>query len=509
MEVYIGVDASTTGSKAVAFASDGSVRAVGRHAIRRSSPQAGWHEQDAEDWWRSTASALRQVAEELDGLGDRPVAVGITHQRESFVCLGPDFRPLRPAILWLDTRSGKQVRTLGSEVVHSISGKPPSTIPSIYKIAWMACHEPERLKSTSHIADVHAYLSFQLAGSFVTSTASADPMGLLDLSTGTWSETLLDIAGVRAEQLPRIVSPGTIIGGITHEAAERTGLPIGLPVVAGGGDGQCAGLGAGAVEPNRAYLSLGTSITLGRHAEAAEPSLGYRILASLFDHGHTIEAFIATGALSVSWFRQAFPHIPDAPSQGAFDESLDRSPVGARGLMFLPYLGGAGTPHWDDHARGVFFGIDEGHTWPDFYRSVLEGLAYEIRVLLTRLEAAGGSVEGVVVLGGGAASDRWLQIIADVLDRPLLVSATTEATALGAAILAASAVRGSDAGIEEQARAMVRIGRTVHPSAQHSETYRAHFGVYADIYTALAPLFARQAADTSSALRGGSAGMLD
>jgi len=487
VDVVIAVDASTTGSKAVAFDARGNVLGIGRRGIDRESPQATWHEQDALQWWASTAEAINDVVVQLMDAGHTPVALGITHQRESFVCLDGEYRPLRPAILWLDARSGEEVRSLGTPRVHEVSGKPPSTTPSFYKLAWLARHEPGVLAATEHLAEVHTCLSYRLTGEFATSTASADPTGLMDARTADWSDELLALVGVRRKQLPRLVAPGGLIGRVTDDAARLTGLPPGLPVVAGGGDGQCAGLGAGVVGTGRAYLSLGTSITLGCHAREVTVSNGWRVLASPLGHGVTTEAFIATGALSVSWFRKAFPQIPVDPKLDPFDTTLESSH--GTGLYFLPYLSGSATPYWDDKSRGAFVGVNEGHGWRDFYRAVLEGLAFETQLLLQGMEAASDPITDVVVMGGGAVSERWLQILSDVLGRPLRVSTTTEATALGAGILAAAYSGLVPGGVEAAADAMAHTGQVFIPRQGASQAAAQRFAVYREIYGALKPVF--------------------
>lgn len=493
MEVVIAVDSSTTASKAVAFSLDGAVRAIGRAPIELSSPGAGRYEQDPAEWWTATALALREVGDALRAQGDEPVALGITHQRESFACLDASGRAVRPAILWLDGRSGEQVRALGTPEVHELSGKPPSTTPSFYKLAWMAQHEPELLRGAVRVADVHAYLSLVTTGRFATSIVSADPTGLVDHRTGTWSERLLSLASVRVEQLPEIVPPGAPLGGLLPEAAEATGLPVGLPVIAGGGDGQCAGLGAGVTAPGRAYLSLGTSIVLGAHSEQPDPSGSYRILASPLGHGRTIEAFIASGAISVSWARRAFPVQVEDDGGDPFELSVDRAADRMRALMFVPHLSGSATPYWDERARGAFVGIDDGHTAAEFYRAVLEGLAFEIRLLCSGLETTGNPISSIAVMGGGTVSERWLQIIADILGRPLVLSRTPEATALGAAVLAAAAVR-FDGDTTAAAARMTGSERTIEPDPSRTAHYSAIYALYTALAPALAPFHAEAAA---------------
>src|SRR5690606_32659850 len=195
--VVIAVDCSTTGSKAVAFDADGVAVAEARRPYARRSPHPGWQEQDAAHWWNATADAIRDV---VTSLSSPPMALGITHQRETFVCLDERGEPLRPAILWLDTRAGEQIARLGSPEVHRLSGKPPSTTPSLYKLAWLAEHEPDVLTRTALVLDVHGYLVQKLTGEVATSWACADPMSLLDMATFTWSPQLVTAAGLTLDR---------------------------------------------------------------------------------------------------------------------------------------------------------------------------------------------------------------------------------------------------------------------------------------------------------------------
>ncbi len=492
MDVVIGIDSSTTATKAVAFDASGAEVACGRAAISRHTSNGTWQEQDPTEWWTSTVTALTDVAAQLSASGHRARAIGITHQRESFACLDEEFAAVRPAILWLDARAGDQVRRLGDSRVHELTGKPPSTTPSYYKLAWLAENEPEALSRTQFVTDVHGYLSRQLTGRFVTSIASADPMGIVDLARGDWSDVLLDGLGLRRDMLPELVPAGAVIGRLTKSAAALTGLPADLIVVAGAGDGQCGGLGSGATSRGSAYLSLGTSITLGTQTNGLAPSsLAYRVLCSPLGTGSIVEGFISSGALSVSWYRSTFLD-PAGDSLAEAERALNAMEPGTGGLRFLPHLGGAGTPHWDDRSRGAFVGIDETHERFHFLHAVLEGLAFEIGLVLEGLETVDGPVREVVVMGGGAASPAWLRIIADVLNRPLLLSPTNEGAALGAAVLAAGAVDPFPGDAVTAAAAMVHQSERIEPQPARASAYADLAHEYRAIYPALTGIFGRQ-----------------
>ena len=425
---------------------------------------------------------------------DDIVALGITHQRETFGCFDEDDHPLRPAILWLDSRASDQVKRLGSPEVHGISGKPPSTTPSLYKLAWLADHEPELLRRTAIVADVHAYLVRRLVGRWVTSWASADPLGVVDLRTFTYAPALLDLVGLREDRFPTLVPPGTIVGELTSDAAQATGLPAGLPVVAGAGDGQCAGLGAAVTEEGRAYLNLGTGVTLGLHAATYRTSRAFRTLSSPIPGSWTLEAVITSGAMLLTWFGRQVAGDGSEDADRRMQEAASRVEPGSDGLLFLPYLTRAETPYWDEAARGAWVGLRERHDLAHMYRAILEGIAFELRMLLRMIDSELEAVtRGIRAMGGGAQSALWVRILADGLQRPIEVAPHSETTALGAAILAAAAVAlGGERDVVATAERMSRGWRAVEPERDGpaDRRYRQLGPLYERLYPSLSSLFA-------------------
>jgi xylulokinase len=494
MTSVLALDCSTTAAKAVAFDPEGRAIATGRAKLSRSSPQPGWGEQHADSWWKAASTALRDVTEQLASMGmDAPAGLSITHQRETFVCLDADDREVRPGILWLDTRAHKQIAAFGSPDLHRISGKPPGTTPSIYKLLWLKENEPEAYARTAKVFDVGGYLVYRLTDEFATSAASADPLSMLDMATLTWSEELLTMAGLTLAQVPRIVAPGTVIGRVTAAASASTGLPVGLPIVAGAGDGQAAGLGAAVVATGNAYLSLGTSLTLGVHSPAYRTSNAYRTLSSPVAGNYTFEGLVASGALSIAWFREHIAQLEDTPSADAsLGELAAGVPAGSRGLLFLPYLTSAETPYWDAAARGAFVGLGDYHGLGDMARAIFEGLGLEIRLLVEAIEAETDTpIKRLTAMGGASQSDVLMQILADILQRDIRIAAETETVALGAGILAAFGVGfEGQTNIDVIAERMTDVARVYSPSVDMDETYTALYGVYKTLYPNLKDAFA-------------------
>ena len=490
----IGVDCSTTAVKAIAFDADGASIAEGRAPLTRSAPHPGWAEQSAESWWDATCIALLSLTRQLDRMDAGPArGLAITHQRESFVCLDAAGDEVGPAILWLDTRAGDQIARFGTPDIHAVSGKPPSTTPSLYKLIWLRENEPERLAATAMVAETHAYLVRRLTGRWATSTASADPMALLDMSTFTWSEKLLGLAGLSSRQMPELVPPGSVIATVSAEASAKTGLPAGLPVIAGAGDGQCAGLGAAAVEPDHVYLSLGTSLTIGVQSDEFSVSDSYRTLASPLAGAYTLEALMASGLLSLAWLRERVASLPDtAEGVDALTRMAETASPGSRGLLFLPYLTSAETPYWDADARAAFVGLGDHHGLGDMAHAVFEGLALESRLLLDAIEEDRGiRVTRVTAMGGGSRSPMMLRTFANVLDRDISVAREPETAALGAAMLAAFGVELDGVRtLTEIASRMSGVERTVTPHEASRQLYADLFAVYRTVYPSLRSAFA-------------------
>lgn len=490
----IGMDCSTTATKAVVWDMEGNAVAEGRATFSLSSPQPGWGEQNAEDWWRSTRDALRQAAGAVDA--DQIGAIGITHQRETFVCLDEYDRPIRPAMLWLDSRAGAQVARHGSDKVHEITGKPPNPTPAFYKLLWLRENEPETLERAHKIVDVHAYLVHRMTDQWRTSWATADPLGLVDERTFDWSDELLGIVGLSRGQMADIHPPGEILGELTDEVAGEIGIPAGTPVVAGAGDGQSAGLGANITCPGRAYLNLGTAVVSGSYSEAYHPSRDYRILSGPIPRTYTYELLLLGGTFTVSWFVNNFAGIR-AEELGlglSVEELLETAAAkiepGAGYLFAVPYWSTAATPYWDAQAQGIMLGWNGSHTKAHAYRAILEGIAFETRLMTDGVEAGlEAPIERFSAMGGGSRSPLWCQIVADVTNREVVVCKEVETTALGAAMQAAAAA-GNFGDIREAAEAMSGGGAVYSPDEATAARYdRLYTDVYKEIYPRVASLF--------------------
>ncbi len=492
--LVVGVDCSTTSVKAIVWDARGSEVSRGQVSLSLQVPSPGAAEQDPREWWEALASAVRAATAAVDA--ERIVALAITHQRETFVCLDAAGEPVRPAQLWMDVRAAEQVAEHGTDRVHAITGKPANPTPAWYKLLWLRRHEPRALEATARVAEVHGYLVQRLTGTAVTSAASADPLGLVDLEAGRYSGEMLDAVGLTTRHVDRLVPPGAPIGSLLPAVAAELGLPASVVVVAGAGDGQCAGLGAGVTDSRRAYLNIGTGLIAGTVSSTYAPSRAYRALLGADPGTYAYELFIGAGTLMVTWFLDTFLDPPGAGggSPGGLEQHWERRAAavapGSDGLLTVPYWNGALTPHWDPYARGIMIGLTPAHDRAAIYRSILEGVALELRLCLEHAEPALEAPIGeFITMGGGSRSPVWCQMIADVLQRPLVLCDNDEASSLGAGMLAAVGA-GIHPDVPAAAAAMSSGGRRFEPDAEAGRAYDAVYARYRAVYPAVAPLFA-------------------
>ena len=494
----LGIDCSTTSIKTIAWSSKGESVGQARRCYKTFNPRPTWYEQDAEDWWEGLCSCLRSLPRRLRR--SRIEALCITNQRESFVLVDERCRPLRPAILWNDERSLPQLEVLerrfGAQRLHRLTGKPLSMIPALPKMLWLQEHEPQLIEKTAKFLDPHAFLLYRLTGVLATSLACADPQGLLDLAQGRWSEELIRALGFRVEQFPELYPPGAVIGSLNKEAAAATGLPAGLPVVAGAGDGQCAGLGVNAVSGGEAYLNLGTAVVSGLLSETYITDPAFRTLCSPIPNRYYLETVLKGGVFTAAWFLEKFASDlksrPGSSREQLMEKEAARVPPGSLGLLLVPYWHNSASPYWDPAASGITIGWTGAHGRQHFYRAILEGVAFEQRLMSEQaMKALNRRIDTFLVLGGGSGSDLWCQILADVTGIALQRAAVIDATCLGAGILAASAV-GWYPDCFSAARAMVRTGRRFTPNPQHQELYeRLYTQVYRPLFPTLRTLIDR------------------
>jgi sugar (pentulose or hexulose) kinase len=490
-DLIIGIDQSTTATKAIAFDRRGHIVAEGRAAVPLSNPRMGWFEQKVEDWRGSVATALKQLTKKVSK--DRVAAVAISNQRESFAQFDDKGKALRPGTLWLDERAHVEVREIADEIglkrLHDISGIPNDITPCRVRCLWLAKNEPKVWNRTTKTAEVHGVLTHFLTGEWKTSTSSASPMGVLDARSHDWSDALLASAKLTRDMLPQLVAPGDVMGVVTAHAAKITGLKAGTPVVAGGGDGQCASVGANTFVKGRFYYNLGTAAVGGSYGADYATDPAFRSLVATAERGYSFETAIRTGTYLVTWLvERVFGENPAKNSKlfAALEAEAKAVPIGSRGLVMLPYFSGIMTPYWDTDGRGIFAGLSGSHTRGDLYRAMMEGIALEQAMMTNRLAAATSPIDHFAIVGGGSKSDLWCQIVADAAGRDVKRLETPEASALGAAMAAAKGAGWFKSVADASAAMSGKPTKVFRPRTKEAKAYAELLTIYQDLWPQIA-----------------------
>jgi xylulokinase len=486
-DLVIGIDSSTTSTKAIAFDRNGNVVGQGRAPISLSNPYPGWFEQNVDDWTVALNKALNKLFKKISS--ERIAAIAISNQRETFAQFDINNKPLRPGSLWLDERSHAEVailsQELGTKKIHQITGKPPDVTPCLYRCRWFSVHEPQMWKKTARTAEVHGVLVNYLTDNWNTSIASADPMGLVDMKRSDWSDLILDAARLRRSQLPELFRSGEVLGEVTARAAKLTGLRAGTLVVAGGGDGQCAGTGANIFKPGRAYLNLGTAIVSGSYGVKYAIDPAWRTEMAVSEEGYVFETAIRTGTYLINWMVERLFNV-DIKKQRKIlqilEKEAEKSPIGAKGLMLVPYWSGCMTPYWDTSARGIIAGLSSYHTRGDVYRALLEAMALEQTMMTNSVDAVTNKIDHYAVVGGGSSSDLWCQIIADASGRDVKRLDTVEASALGAAMAAAKGAKWFSKIAEASQVMSGKPIKTFRPRKKQNLRYTELLKIYTDLW---------------------------
>ena len=489
-EIVVGIDSSTTATKAISWDFSGKNIAEGSSPIRLFSPQPNYYEQNPDDWWHSMAESLQKLTHQIDK--ERITALSIANQRETFVGLNKHGKPVRPAIIWLDERCktivDKFAAIIGEDRIHQITGKPKDYAPVVYRLAWMKENEKVLFRKVAKFCDVHTYLVYKLTGHYKTSWASADPMGIFDLENKTWSQDILNQLNITPQQLPDACPPGTVLGYVTKAAAEATGLNTGTKVIAGSGDGQAAGLGVNALMSERAYLNLGTAVVSGTFTKNYIIDRSFRTMTCCAEEGYYCETSLRSGTFLVDWFVQQVLKIDPVMKPYIYrqlEKEAEQIEPGSEELMILPYWNAVMNPYWDPDARGCIIGLSSGHHRGHLYRAILEGIAMEQSLATEAVEKAiMEKTKEFAIIGGGARSKLWRQIIADASGNKVLNMYSDEASSLGAGISAAVAA-GWFPSFEDAAKNMVHVKCITEPITQNAERYRNQLIKYREIYPAI------------------------
>lgn len=486
-------DLGTTGDKASLHDADGRTLATYTAEYPTEYASGGVAQQDPDHWWHAVGEATRGLLASTGTPPGRIRGVGLSGQMMGAVFLDEHHTPLRPAMIWADHRSSAQSDRLLTQVsqdeAYAILGHRIHPTYTVSKAAWVAEHEPETWAATRHLCVAKDYIAYRMTGRLVTDPSDASGTDGFDQRTGTWSARILDAAGVPAELFPEIIGSTEIVGGLTAAAAGHLGLPLDTPVVLGGGDGPMAAVGAGVIHPEDApYVCLGSSSWVSASARA--PLHDPQMRSMTFNHvvpDHFVPtATMQAGGASLSWVIELF---------GGTEEVYSRLLAGAAevsaaddGLYFLPYLLGERSPHWNAAAAGSFAGLQRHHGPAHLVRAVLEGVGWNLRTCMAAFTDTGIGIDVVDVIGGGAQSDVWLQVLAEVWQIPVRRrSIVADANSLGAAVTAAVGLGLVDS--FDAAKGLSRTTATFEPSPGGAARAAEQHAIFVAAYDHLEPWF--------------------
>ena len=472
MKYLLGIDIGTSGTKAALFDTEGALVRSVTVEYPLSQPKNGWAEQNPEDWW----NAVKQAVDCIET--DNVVGIGLSGQMHGLVMLDENSEVIRPSIIWCDQRTSAEceeiTEKIGSERLIQITANRALTGFTASKIMWVKKNEPQNYERCRHILLPKDYIRYKLTGEFATDVSDASGTQLFDVKNRCWSDEMLCELNIDRNLLPKV-----------YESAEVSGYYKGLPVAAGGGDNACAAVGCGAVRTGKGFVTVGTSGVVYAHTdEAVIDKLGriHSFCSAVPGRWHVMGVTQAAG-LSLKWFRENFA---EHMSYGELDNMAEDAGAGADGLLYLPYLMGERTPHFDPNARGVFIGISAAHTRGHFARAVMEGVAYSLRDCLEILRESDIEITQMAAAGGGAKSELWREIMLDVFNVPLNIMKENNGSeaAFGAAVIGGVAA-GVYSSVESACERLCKTGMTQEQNLnnvyKYNRIYKAYRAVYPNI----------------------------
>ena len=493
-------DLGTSGNKATLFDTDGNLLVSKTVPYDTFYSNVTWAEQDPLVWWEAVCASTRAILQEhkADEIGV------VTFSGQMMGCLPVDAkgRPLKNHIIYSDQRAVKQTEKLVERIdakrIFEITGHRASPSYSIEKLMWLRDNEPETYAQTAKMLNAKDFINFKLTGRMATEFNDASGTNALDLAHLVWSEQIIEAARVDRSKFPELLPSIAVVGEITSEAAEATGLRKGTPVVAGSGDGGCATVGIGSVKPGITYNYIGSSSWISTTSLTIldDPELRN------FTWAHPVPGYVQpcgtmqTAGASYAWLKDQLGGLETERAVQAgispyrlLDDLVEASPVGANGVLFLPYLLGERSPRWNPDAKGAFLGLTLERTKADMFRSVLEGITLNLGMILETMRKQ-VPIEEMRVLGGGAKGRQWRQILADVFDLPILVPRyLEEATSMGAAVIGGVGVGLLDS--FDRIESFIQFTDTVYPIPSHVKRYREASVLFDEAYHVLEPLFSK------------------
>ncbi len=487
MVAFLGIDYGTSSVKTAIIDADTlTVLASASEEYRIFHPHAGYAEQNPEDWWQATIITVQKVIHTVPDANIQ--GIGLSGQMHGTVCLGKDGNWARPAIIWADTRAVNHVQEL-TERIHSqpdkfmnIAGMPAAGFMAV-SLMWLAQNEPQTLEQTHKVLLPKDAMRYKMTGTIGTDFSDASATWLLDVQSNEWSEQLTDICNINRDLLPDLSQSMDVIGKLTKTAAEELGLPNGIPIVAGGSDLPVLGLGHGLVNTDTGMVTVGTGgqVFLPIKQPIFDAKHRYYTFTHSVPDSWYVQASILSAGSSLRWLRDLFGLRDVENAYEILSSKAEDAPIGADGLLFLPYLAGERTPHMDPSASGMFFGLQLHHGQDHFARAVMEGVAFALKSCLTLI---GTDATQMLLSGGAGESIIWSQILSDVFNIPLKTTQPAPYGSIGCAIMAGVGIQAYHS-IDDAISRLAQADDRIEPIPSNVSRYEQFYEQYLQLYPLL------------------------
>ncbi|MEI3412807.1 MAG: xylulokinase [Blautia sp.] len=483
---FIGVDLGTSAVKLLLMEGSGKICNIVSKEYPLFFPHPGWSEQNPEDWYTQSMAGMKELTEGID----RTQVAGISFggQMHGLVTLDAQDQVIRPAILWNDGRTSEETDYLNNVIGKDKLSQYTANIAfagfTAPKILWMKKNEPEKFAKVEKIMLPKDYLAYRLSGSFCTDVSDASGMLLLDVKNRCWSKEMMEICGVKEEQLPKVYESWEVVGTLKPEVAKELGFSEDVKIIAGAGDNAAAAVGTGTVGDGQCNISLGTSGTVfisSKNFGVDEHNALHSFCHA--DGSYHLMGCMLSAASCNKWWAEEILGTKDFASEQATITKL-----GENHVFFLPYLMGERSPHNDPDARGVFFGMSMDTSRADMTQAVLEGVAFALRDSLEVAKSLGIKIERTKICGGGAKSPLWKKIIANVMNIKVDVLEVEEGPSLGGAMLAAVGC-GVYPDVETAGKKLAKVVDTVEPEPELAAKYEKRYQKFKELYPVMKPLF--------------------
>lgn len=484
MKYVIGVDLGTSAVKVLLVDQKGSVVREISKSYSLIQEKSGYSEQETEEWVEKTTEAISELVADFQGQSTDIEGISFSGQMHGLVILNEDKKVLRNAILWNDTRTTEQCQQIydiiGKEKLLQITKNVALEGFTLPKILWVKQYESSIFEKIHVFLLPKDYLRYRMTGEISMDFSDAAGTLLLDPAKKEWSTELCQQLGIDAAICPPLVESSDFVGTITKEFAKKTGLSEKTKVFAGGADNACGAIGAGILSPGKTLCSIGTSGVVLSYEDTRDRDFQGKI--HYFNHGkenayYTMGVTLAAG-YSLSWFKEVFANEENFND---FVSGIEEIPPGANGLLFTPYIVGERTPYPDANIRGSFIGMDSKHTRAHFIRAVIEGITFSLNDSIEIFRKSGKKIDTIVSIGGGAKSETWLQIQADIFNAEIVKLDSEQGPGMGAAMLAAYGC-GWFPSLDECADVFLNRAKVYTPIPENVSTYRELFSIYQDVY---------------------------